>query len=92
LRFTDRTLVRQRDFLAQLDEVQTRGYAMDKNKNEIGGRCVTVAVPKVKLPLAISVSAPKTRLTAASVPKVATRLKHMTERLAADLTGGAAPG
>ena len=49
---TDRTITTQRDYLAQLDVVREQGYAVDDEENEVGVRCVGVALPGGNLPLA----------------------------------------
>ena len=51
------------ELLAQLDRVRDRGYAMDEGEQEVGVRCVAVAVPESTLPLAMSVSGPAPRMT-----------------------------
>ncbi|MEN3284471.1 MAG: IclR family transcriptional regulator, acetate operon repressor [Solirubrobacteraceae bacterium] len=82
---TDRTLTTQRDYLAQLDVVREQGYAVDDEENEVGARCVGVALPSENLPLAISVAGPAARLTSERVPEIAQRLQTAAYELAAEL-------
>ena len=84
-RHTDRTITTQRDYLAQLEIVRERGYAVDDGENEVGARCVGVALPSQNLPLAISVSGPAARLTPELVPDIAERLQSAATSLAAEL-------
>lgn len=87
-RHTDRTITTQRDFLAQMEEIQQRGYAIDEGENEVGGRCVAVPIPGVSLPIAVSVSGPASRFEARAIPVVGKRLKELAARLGTDLSGG----
>jgi IclR family acetate operon transcriptional repressor len=84
-RHTQRTLTTQREYLAQLDLVRKQGYAIDDEENEVGARCVGVALPSENLPLAISVAGPAARLTSARVPEIAERLQTAAHDLAAEL-------
>jgi DNA-binding IclR family transcriptional regulator len=44
-RYTDRTLLTPDVFLAELDTARTLGYATDEGEQELGVRCIAVAVP-----------------------------------------------
>ncbi len=61
-RHTDHTLVTPKDFLDELAEVRRRGYAIDEGEQEIGVRCVGVAVPGTPQPMALSMSGPLARV------------------------------
>ncbi|MEN3284472.1 MAG: IclR family transcriptional regulator, acetate operon repressor [Solirubrobacteraceae bacterium] len=91
---TDRTITTQREYLAALETVRDVGYALDDGENEIGARCVAVALPATNLPLAISISAPAARLDHERVGTVAERLKAAAAQLAVELapTNGASVG
>jgi IclR family acetate operon transcriptional repressor len=84
-RHTDRTITTQREYLAQLDVVRERGYAIDDGENEVGARCVGVAVPSGNLPLALSIAGPAARLTTERVPEIAERLRAVAGELAGEL-------
>jgi IclR family acetate operon transcriptional repressor len=84
-RRTPRTITTQRNYLAQLDVIREQGYAVDDGENELGVRCVGVALPGERLPLAISVAGPAARLTSDHVPKIAERLQAAASSLAAEL-------
>jgi IclR family acetate operon transcriptional repressor len=61
-RHTDRTLVTPEAFLNELAEVRRRGYALDEGEQEIGVRCIGVAVPGTPQPMALSMSGPLARV------------------------------
>lgn len=84
-RLTKDTVTTQRDYLAQLEAVRSAGYALDDEENEVGARCVAVALPSSNLPLAISVSGPAARLTPDLIPVVAERLNEVASKLTSDL-------
>jgi IclR family acetate operon transcriptional repressor len=85
-RLTNLTITTQRDYLASLERVRADGYAVDDGENEVGARCVAVAVPARQLPLAISVSGPGARLEAVQVPAIARRLQEAAAQLAVELS------
>lgn len=62
-RRTEHTLVSEQELLADLALVRERGYALDEQEQEIGVRCVAVAVGEPLPWLAVSVSGPVTRMT-----------------------------
>lgn len=86
-RLTDRTITTQRDFLAELEEIQRVGYAVDEGENEVGGRCVAVSIPGINLPIAISVSGPAARFALEDVELVGAHLQDVAARLGAELGG-----
>ncbi len=68
-RHTVHTLTDAEDVLAALEVVRRQGYALDEGEQELGVRCVAVAVPEsgtgpgASAGFAISVSGPATRMT-----------------------------
>ena len=88
---TERTLTTLEDLDAELEKVRTRGYAVDDGEQEVGVRCVAVAVRDSVLPLAMSVSGPATRLTDEVVERAVPALRAATEALARDLSGSGRP-
>ena len=84
---TDHTLTTLDGLEAALDEVRAQGYAMDDGEQEVGVRCVAVAVPGSVLPLAISVSGPAPRMTAELVDRAVPALKVAGRGLAEDVAG-----
>ena len=69
-------------YLDELELTRQRGYALDDEENEIGGRCIAIAVPRTKLPVAISISAPVGRLPLEDVPQWASTLLAMIDKVA----------
>lgn len=67
---------------ADLARIRSRGFAIDDEENELGGRCVAVRIPG-ELPAAISVSAISTRLALNEVDEVADQLKIAAARVIA---------
>lgn len=91
-RHTSRTITTQREYLAHLATVRDRGFALDDEENEVGARCVGVALSAGNLPLALSVAGPAARLTLERVPLIAQRLQATAAELAAELGVGPATG
>lgn len=61
---TEHTLTTAQDLRSALADVRERGYAIDEQEQEIGVRCVAVALPPGPAgSLALSVSGPVTRMT-----------------------------
>ena len=91
---TPHTLTDLDSFLAQLAEVRRRGYALDEGEQEVGVRCVAVAVPESSVRLALSVSGPAPRMTddllAQAVPALhaAAREAGRRPRLEVGVRGG----
>jgi IclR family acetate operon transcriptional repressor len=61
-RYTEQTLTEPQQFLGALATARERGYAMDEGEQEIGVRCVAVAVPDAPQPMALSMSGPLPRM------------------------------
>lgn len=80
---TEHTIVSINDFMAELDRVREQGYAVDDEENEVGGRCVAIAVPNTSLPVAVSLSAPTSRLSREAVAGVAEIMTRVIARAAA---------
>lgn len=78
-RYTDNTLLTVDDLLADLVEIRRRGYAIDDGEQEIGVKCIAVALPLspagATLPAAISVSGPSIRMDAETVAKSVEELR-----------------
>jgi IclR family acetate operon transcriptional repressor len=60
---TPNTITDPDAMLAELDKIRREGHAMDEGEQEIGVRCVAVAIPGERARAAISVSGPSTRMT-----------------------------
>ena len=62
--------------------------SVDDGEQEIGVRCVAVAVPHAPTPIGMSVSGPMERMTAAFVATAAPLLCEAAARLSVDLASG----
>lgn len=85
---TQRTITRPADFLRELEQVRTQGYAVDDGENEEGGRCVAVAI-SYPARAAISVSAPAGRLPKEQLPEVAATIRRVADDIAQEMRNGA---
>lgn len=77
--------------VAQLEEelrtIKRQGYAVDEAEHALGVRCYAVALPNVPIPMALSISGPAFRVTAALGEKAIPLLKNEALKLAAKLNG-----
>lgn len=80
-RCTDHTLVTEEALLADLAVVRHRGYALDEQEQEVGVRCVAVAVGEPLPWLAVSVSGPVTRMTDELVDRAVPLLRAAARQL-----------
>ncbi len=83
--YTAATITDPDALLEHLDAVRRRGYALDDGEQEVGVRCVAVALPGGQAPAAISVSAPTARLPPEIMRTVARALRRSAEGLAVQL-------
>lgn len=60
---TEHTITDPEQLTAALRAIAARGYAVDDEEQELGVRCVAVAVPGSGAPLAVSTSGPSSRMT-----------------------------
>lgn len=79
-RLTNHTITSPEDYLAELEKVRAQQYAVDDMENEPDGRCVAVTLP-IGLDMAISQSAPATRLPMFEIPRVAQALREAADEL-----------
>ncbi|MFE6751842.1 IclR family transcriptional regulator [Kitasatospora purpeofusca] len=61
---TPHTVTDPQELMAQLAEARERGYVVDDQEQEIGVRCIALAVPGAPTPTALSVSGPEARIRA----------------------------
>jgi len=73
---TEYTITALEDFHNEIEEIRKCGYAVDNEENELGVRCVAVAIPDQygKYRYAASVSAPINRMDDKTVQKTAEKL------------------
>lgn len=74
-------------FLGVLQRTRERGYALDEEEQELGVRCVAVAVPDAPRPMAMSMSGPSARVDEAAVEHAVQVLHRVATLLSQDLGG-----
>jgi len=72
-------------FMAQLHRAQQDGYATDEGEQELGVRCVAVAVPDAPSRLAMSISGPAGRMTEDLVEHAVPSLTQAAKAFSEDL-------
>ena len=85
-RHTEHTITDPETFAEQLAWSAEHGYAIDDGEQELGVRCVAVAVPGVRAQLALSVSGPAGRMSPDTVARAVPLLTAAGAALAADLS------
>ncbi len=90
-RRTEQTLTTSKLLFADLERVRERGYALDDGEQELGVRCVGVAVPGAPRPLALSMSGPLTRMSDDVIDKAAPILRKAAENIGAALAAPVRP-
>lgn len=84
---TPHTITDPDALLRELDRIRRQGYAVDDAEQELGVRCVAVAVPGGPSPTAVSISGPETRVTWAAVEQITPVLRAAAAALGAELSG-----
>jgi IclR family transcriptional regulator, acetate operon repressor len=82
---TVKTVTDVDELLAQLPQIAAQGYALDDGEQEIGVRCIAVAVPGGPAATAISVSGPEGRVPMDGVPGIVAELRATAVSLASEL-------
>ncbi|GAA4859979.1 IclR family transcriptional regulator [Pseudonocardia benzenivorans] len=82
---TGHTIVTPDGFRAELDRVREAGYAVDNEEQEIGVRCVAVAVPGRAPRAAVSISGPSPRMSDALIQQAVPLLRRAAEGVAGEL-------
>ena len=88
-RFTNHTLTAPEDFAKALEDVRRLGYAVDEGEQEVGVRCVAVAVHDAPQPMALSISAPSARLDDETLLRAVPLLRNAADAVSASLREGA---
>ncbi len=89
---TEHTITTPEGLGAALIGVRAHGYAVDDGEQELGVRCVAVALDDPQLPLALSVSGPAPRMTEDLEARAVPALTRAAAAFAADLAGYASGG
>ncbi|EHR60023.1 IclR family transcriptional regulator [Saccharomonospora cyanea] len=83
--YTDHTHTDVDTFLDHLADIAELGYSLDESEQELGVRCIAVAVPGAPSPTAVSVSGPEGRLTDEAVRRIAPAVQRTAKRLSEQL-------
>ena len=84
-RHTSSTITDVEEFLAQLDEVRERGYALDEGEQEVGVRCLAVRLPGSAVQMGLSISGPAPRMTDDLLDEAVPILRSAAQDLAATI-------
>ncbi len=82
---TEHTVTTPEAMATELERTRQRGYALDEGEQEVGVRCVAVAVPDVPQRLALSVSGPLPRMTDDFVQRATVPLRRAAEGIADEM-------
>lgn len=82
---TEHSITTPDAFVAEIERTRSRGYALDNEEQELGVRCVAVAVPGDGR-LAVSMSGPLTRMADGMVEKAVAPLRSAADAIAAELS------
>ena len=75
--------------VAHLGVIRRQGYAIDEGEQEVGVRCVAVAIPDAPAMAAISVSGPQARMTEAAIETIVPALLRVAAELSKDFSSAA---
>ena len=84
---TDHTITSPDELLAELERSREREYALDEGEQELGVRCVAVAVPDASQRLALSVSGPLTRMSDETVQRAIGPLHRAADAISEEMRG-----
>jgi IclR family acetate operon transcriptional repressor len=84
--YTEHTFTDPDALAVELSRIASQGFALDEAEQELGVRCVAVAVPGAPVPAAVSVSGPSGRLTAEAVAHIAPAVQRVADALGASLS------
>ena len=89
---TPNTITTEQSLRAALERIKASGYAIDEEEQELGVRCVAVAVPGSALsPMAISVSGPLARVSDRFIERAVPLLQSVAKQLGDDITAQTQP-
>lgn len=80
--YTPSTHITEESLLADLHQSRRRGFAIDDGEQEVGVRCIAVALPGTVPSAAVSISGPAARVTEAKSPALVAALQQAAKTLA----------
>jgi DNA-binding IclR family transcriptional regulator len=88
VRYTENSLVKEDEFLRDIEETRTRGYAVDREEFEDGVGCIAVVITqKGEVAGAMSISGPSSRLFGASTAQLAAEVVRSAAVVSKCLSG-----
>lgn len=72
---------------AEVEKVRSNGYAVDEEEQEVGVRCVAMAIPGAPTPMAVGISGPTSRMDDERVARAVVALRAATEVISQALIG-----
>jgi IclR family acetate operon transcriptional repressor len=82
---TPHTITDPDALIAELARIRREGHAFDEGEQEVGVRCVAVAVPGALSPLGISVSGPAPRMSTELIARALPLLHDAADRLSSEI-------
>jgi IclR family acetate operon transcriptional repressor len=79
--FTPNTITDPEKLIEHLAQIAEQGYALDESEQELGVRCVAVALVGTPAPAAVSVSGPDSRLTKDVAERIVRTVQHVANKL-----------
>jgi len=89
--YTEHTITTANRLVQELHTIRDQGYGVDEGEQELGVRCVAVAVDGAPRHVAISVSGPSSRLTEDRVHEIVPVLQLVAKELGNDFRREATP-
>lgn len=86
---TEHTITDKEALASALQGITTQGYALDEEEQELGVRCVAVAVPGAVPPLAVSTSGPTARMTEQLLARAIPLLQQVAGAIADEMRNSA---
>ena len=84
-RFTQNTFTTWDSLRNSLSITRARGYAIDDGEQEVGVRCVAVALPTSLRRMAVSISGPESRVTNSFIAEYVNELKRLAQDLSKEI-------
>ncbi|NPV51967.1 MAG: IclR family transcriptional regulator [Firmicutes bacterium] len=86
-KFTANTIIDKEVLTKELDDIRSRGYAVDNMEHEVGVRCIAAPIwdRTGKVVASLSVSGPSIRITEERIPELARLVVSTTKDISAEL-------
>jgi IclR family acetate operon transcriptional repressor len=78
---TEKSIGTVEELLEELDRIRERGYSIDDGEQELGVRCLAMAIPNAPTPCAISVSGPAARVDDSFADRAIPLLREAVETI-----------